>query len=161
MTNYSPRFSLTGMTGTFPPNVLAEIKSLKGTAGPATENNVVDPGSGADDPQTDGKFAIPFASQSGPIMYAPMQGRPGTKITAKNASPRYPTSSVQIAATFLPPPKQTTTFTMSLTVSASSHENTVSDPSIQSIWGELTSHQASPAPNPRDPMQKYLARWRD
>ncbi|MCJ1465627.1 hypothetical protein MMC07_004246 [Pseudocyphellaria aurata] len=145
VTNYSPRFSLTGMTGTFPPNVAAGIKNVKGTTPPGTENNVADSGAGA--PNTvapPGAYAVPFLQQTGPIMYAPMQGRPGSKITAKVATPAYPTSSVKIAAAFLPPPKQITTHTLSMTASTSSHENT-----------------ASPAAQPLDDMQKYLARWRD
>lgn len=145
VTNYSPRFSLTGMTGSFPPNVAAGIKQVKGTTGPSTENNVANSGAGAPGALIpDASYAIPFFKQTGTIMYAPMQGRPGTKITAKTASAAYPTSSVKIAKTFLPPPKQITTHTLSLTASASSHENT-----------------ASPAAQPLDDMQKYLARWRD
>ncbi|MCJ1348740.1 hypothetical protein MMC31_006973 [Peltigera leucophlebia] len=127
VTNYSPRFSISGMTGTFPANVLAGVKKVKGTAGPPTESNVVDPDSGSSTPE-DSVYAVPFASQSGKILYAPMQGRPGSKITMKTVSPRYQTSSVQIATTFLPPPKQTTTFTKSLTISVESQENLVFNP---------------------------------
>lgn len=122
MTNYSPRFSLEGMTQKFPANVLAGIKKA-GTASPITENNIVDAGAGPNAPS--GSYAIPFLSQSGPIFYAPMQGRPGTKITAITASPKYPTSSVQIATTYLPTPKQTTTMTLSMTFSTDSHAHTV------------------------------------
>lgn len=132
MTNYSPRFSISGMTGTFPANVLAGIKNVKGTAGPPTENNVVDPGSSSGTPE-DSVYAIPFPSQSAKIMYAPMQGRPGSKITAKTASPRYQTSSVQIATTFLAPPVQTTTFTKSLTISVESQENLVFYPVLDTL----------------------------
>lgn len=113
------------MTQPFPPNVLTGIKKA-GTASPPTENNVVDdPGAGANAPA--GSFAIPYASQSGLTFYAPMQGRPGTKITAKTASPRYPTSSVQIASTYLPTPNQKTTMTLSMTFSTDSHAHTVCD----------------------------------
>lgn len=126
ITNYSPRFSLTGMTGSFPPNVAAGLKNVKGTTAPSTENNVANSGAGAPDPiAPDASYAIPFLSQKGTIMYAPMQGRPGSKITAKTATPAYPTSSVQVATTKLPPPVQITTHTLSMTASTSSHENTV------------------------------------
>ena len=117
------------MTGSFPANVAAAIKKVSTTAGPPTENNIVknaaaDGGNGA---TTDtGSFSIPYLSQTGLILYAPMQGRPGTKITAKTASRAYPTSSVVVASTLLPTPKQTTTFTMSMTFSTNSHANTVS-----------------------------------
>jgi len=126
ITNYSPRFSLTGMTGSFPPNVLAGLKTVSGTAGPATENNVAaaNPGAGAGGPQGAG-FAVPYTLQTGLTKYAPMQPQPPTKITAKNASPLWPTSSVTFAQTWLPRPSQVTTFTQSLTYSMSSRENTV------------------------------------
>ena len=133
VTNYSPRFSLTGMTGSFPPNIAAGINKVKGTTSPSTENNVADnPGAGAPDPlNPSGSFQIPFPSQSGSIMYAPMQRRPGTKITAKNVSPAFPTSSVKIATTFLPTPQKITTHTLSMTLSTSSRANTVFDFALQ------------------------------
>ena len=115
------------MTGTFPANVLAGIKKA-GTDSPPTENNVV---KNAGDPAANipaGSYAIPYISQSGLTFYAPMQGRPGSKITAKSASPLYPTSSVKIATTFLPTPKQTTTMTLSMTFSTDSHAHTVGFP---------------------------------
>lgn len=127
VTNYSPRFSLTGMTGSFPPAVAAGIKKVQGTTSPATQNNVADnAGAGAPDPiAPEESFAIPFFSQTGTIMYAPMQKMPGTKITAKNASPRYPTSSVKIATGYLSPPQQVTTHTLTMTFSTASRANTV------------------------------------
>ena len=127
ITNYSPRFSLTGMTGSFPPNVLTGLKTVTGTAGPATENNVAaaNPGAGAGGPQGAG-FAVPYTLQTGLTKYAPMQPQPPTKITAKNASPLWPTSAVTYAQTWLPRPSQVTTFTQSATYSVSSRENTVS-----------------------------------
>ena len=127
------------MTGSFPPNVAAGIKKVKGTTGPSTENNVADSGAGAPDPiAPDASYDIPFLSQTGTIMYAPMQGRPGTKITAKAARAAYPTSSVKIASTFLPPPKQVTTHTLSMTASTSSHENTVFNLILKILRAELT-----------------------
>jgi len=127
ITNFSPRFSLTGMTGSFPPNVLTGLKTVTGTAGPATENNVAaaNPGAGAGGPQGAG-FAVPYTLQTGLTKYAPMQPLPPTKITAQNASPLWPTSAVTYAQTWLPRPSQVTTFTQSFTGSVSSMENTVS-----------------------------------
>ena len=125
--NYSSRFTLTGMTGTFPPNVQAGIKQIKGTDGPATENNVAnnpDTGNGAG--AGDGQFGQAYSMQTGITRYAPMQKKPPKKITAKSASPQYPTSSYKIAKTALPTPKQVTTITQSVTYSVSSIENTVS-----------------------------------
>ncbi len=125
MINYSSRFTLTGMTGTFPPNVEAGIKAVVGTGGPPAQNNVnKDPGAGAGGAAG---FSVPYSLQTGLTKYAPMQGKPGTKITAGKASAMYPTSSVVIANTFLPIPSQVTTVTMSGTYApAESIENTVS-----------------------------------
>lgn len=122
VTNYSPRFSLTGMTGKFSDDIAAAIQKVSGTDGPPTEK----PGEGAlGADAASASYAIPFASQKGQIFYAPMQKRPGTKITAKTISAAYPTSSVVIAQKILPPPVPTTTITASMTMSTSSHENTV------------------------------------
>ncbi|KAK4693390.1 hypothetical protein P7C71_g4002, partial [Lecanoromycetidae sp. Uapishka_2] len=145
VTNYSDRFTLTGMTGTFPANVEAGIAGITGTGGPPTENNVNNnaaavPAAG----EAGGPYAVTYTAQTGLTKYAPMQGKPGTKITAKNASPRYPTSAVPTATTILPTPSQVTTHTVSATYSTPDQENT-----------------ATPAPGPQNDMQKYLARWRD
>ncbi len=129
VTNYSNRFSLTGMTGTFPAAVTTGLKGLSGTTGPATENNYN--AAGANAAGAGGSVAagatVTYTQQTGPIRYAPMQGKPGTKITAKTASPRYPSSSVSIAKTWLPTPEAITTQTVSATYSTSSHANTVSN----------------------------------
>ena len=122
MINYSDRFTLKGMTGTFPAAVEAGIKDIDGTDGPKAENNI------NENAPTDGGAAggsVPYTQQDGPTKYAPMQRQPGTKITAKSPSMQYPTSSVNIAKTFLPTPKQVTTMTASGTYSVSSMENTV------------------------------------
>lgn len=124
--NYSDRFSLSGMTGTFPPAVQAGLKGLTGTSGPKTENNVdknADPAGGAG--KAGGPYSVTYTAQTGLTKYAPMQGKPGTKITAKNPKPQYPTSSVKIAKTMLPTPSVVTTMTVSATYSASSVENQV------------------------------------
>ena len=122
--NYSSRFTLTGMTGTFPPNVEDGIKKVSGTDGPSTENNINNnAGAGAGGAAG---ASVPYTLQTGLTKYAPMQGKPGTKITAGKASPLYPSSSVVVANTFLPTPVQVTTITMSGTYApAESIENTV------------------------------------
>lgn len=142
VTNYSPRFSLTGMTGTFPANVIAGLKTLKGTDGPPTVNNI-----GAGDASTiiDGDlFRVPYAMQTGLTRYAPMQPVPPKKITKKKHTPLHPTSAVDIARTKLPIPKQLTTITQSQTFSVSSVENSV-----------------PAAAMPTDDMARFLARWKD
>lgn len=125
--NYSDRFSLSGMTGTFPPNVQKGVEGITGTDGPPAENNVAANANAAPAAGAGGPYAVTYTAQTGLTKYAPMQGKPGTKITAKSPTPRYPTSSVRFALTFLPTPSQVTTITLSATYSTSSMENTVCD----------------------------------
>jgi hypothetical protein len=140
--NYSPRFSLSGMTGSFPANVVAGLKTIKGTDGPPSVNNV---GQGGASTVVDGDlFKVPYTMQTGLTRYAPMQPVPPTKITKKKATPQHPTSAVDIARSILPIPKQQTTITQSQTFSVSSVENTVPAASM-----------------PTDDMAKFLARWKD
>ncbi|KAI4162209.1 MAG: hypothetical protein LQ342_004229 [Letrouitia transgressa] len=144
----SDRFSINGMTGTFPTAVLDGLAKLSDS--PALQIQKRDPqapaappaggaaaagaapvapaaapaagAAGAGGPGAPADYAVPYTLQTGLIRYAPMQKPPGTHITAKMASRKYPTSSVRIATTFLPTPSQTTTFTMALTnTPASSH----------------------------------------
>lgn len=133
------------MKGTFPANVVAGIAKAAGTKGPPDERpGDVQPGApGAVAPPE--SYAIPFASQTGQIFYAPMQKRPGSKITAKTISPPYPTSSVKIATTFLPTPVQTTTFTLTMTLSTDSHAHTVCSLAyLLALHNELMKHVGFP-----------------
>jgi Yeast cell wall synthesis protein KRE9/KNH1 len=124
--NYSGRFSISGMTGQFPDKVTAGLKTVTGTDGPATENNIQSDQQGAGNAAgADGDFAVPYTMQTGVMRYAPMPKVPPTKITAKNPTPLYPTSAVQFAAEMLPNPTQKTTVTQSVTFSVESMENTV------------------------------------
>ena len=130
VTNYSNRFSLSGMTGTFPATVTKGLSGLSGTGGPATENNFAAAGANAAAAGGGAVAAgatVTYTLQTGAIRYAPMQGKPGTTITAKSATPQYPTSSVSIATTWLPTPVAVTTQTVLATYSTSSHANTVSN----------------------------------
>ncbi|KAG8531516.1 uncharacterized protein KY384_003145 [Bacidia gigantensis] len=123
--NYSDRFTLSGMSGTFPPNVQQAVKSVTDTKGPETQNQIQDGANNAA-AGNNGLYGTPYSLQTGATKYAPMQKKPGTKITAKNPTMQYPTSSAKIAKTALPPPKQLTTMTQSVTYSAVSRENTAS-----------------------------------
>jgi hypothetical protein len=127
LTTYSDRFSLSGMKGTFTPDVKTAVASITGTTGPATDDKTVK--AGADPagavPQ-DGDYDVEYTMQTGLTRYAPMQPVPLTKVTAKGTpKPMFPTSSVVIAKTRLPIPKVQTTITQSQTYSVSSRENTV------------------------------------
>jgi Yeast cell wall synthesis protein KRE9/KNH1 len=124
--NYSGRFSISGMTGKFPDSVAVGLKSVTGTDGPATENNIQsNQQGGGNAPGVGGDFGITYTMQTGAMKYAPMPKLVPSKITAKNPKPIYPTSAVQFAATFLPIPVQKTTVTQSFTFSVASVENTV------------------------------------
>ncbi|KAL8854993.1 MAG: hypothetical protein Q9221_000189 [Calogaya cf. arnoldii] len=129
------------MTGTFPPEVVKGISTVSGTDGPPSSSQEAPAAAGG---AQDGE-AVSYAAQTGLIKYAPMLTPPGTKITKKAPTPRYPTSSVIIAKTFLPTPKQTTTMTAS---------NTKAHPQSRQF-------QAPAASMPADDMQKFLHRWRD
>ncbi|KAI9791072.1 MAG: hypothetical protein M1816_004303 [Peltula sp. TS41687] len=121
--NYSKRFTLTGMTGIFPPAVLDGLKNVKGTDGPATQNQVA--GQNNANPAADGPWAVPYTLQTGLTRYAPMQPLPPTKITVDKATPLFPTSPVTFAKTWLQPPSQQTTLTQSATFSINSRVNDV------------------------------------
>lgn len=142
VTNYSPRFTLTGMTGIFPASV--DLTGVSGTSGPPTVNNIAAAVPAAGATGAAGDYGVPYNEQSGTVRYAPMQPVPPTKITATNTAPLYPTSAVQFAKTFLPIPTIVTTITQAQTFSVSSHANT-----------------AAAASQPTDDMQKFLNRWRD
>lgn len=125
LTSYSSRFSMTGMTGTLTTTVETALASISGTVGPIGVNSGVAVASTAAAAEG-GSFTIPYYLQTGLIKYAPMQPVPGTTITAKTATPLYPTSSYTLATTYLSPPTITLTVTDSQTYSVSSVENTVS-----------------------------------
>lgn len=126
--DFSPRFSMTGVSGIFPANSAAYLKTpdLKlGTAAPpAIAAGAAD---GAAPAPADKMFAISYTMQTGPTRYAPMQPVPPTKITAKGKpTPLHPSSVLTgIATTFLKVPDIKTTITQSQTFSVSSRENPV------------------------------------
>ncbi|KAL2005283.1 hypothetical protein VTN00DRAFT_2493 [Thermoascus crustaceus] len=141
--NFSKRFTLTQMTGTFSSRVKNGILSISDTNGPAIEEQ--DEHEGLRKRQNAGKFTIPYEDQlTGLTRYAPMAKQPGTTITAKSPKPQHPTSAYVVATTFLPIPTIETTSTASQTFSTSSIENT-----------------ASPAPHPENDMKRFLKRWQD
>ncbi|KAF4636312.1 hypothetical protein G7Y89_g1784 [Cudoniella acicularis] len=132
VTTYSPRFSLTGMTGVFPATVQAVLPVSGATAPvPANVNNVVQAAAAASVNQ--GAWGTPYNLQTGLTKYAPMQPVPPTAITATNTSPLWPTSSVSLASTFLPIPSIVTTLTQANTFSVSSHANTKAHPSAFNV----------------------------
>ncbi|EXJ84936.1 hypothetical protein A1O3_05611 [Capronia epimyces CBS 606.96] len=147
--NYSDRFSLRSMTGTFPAAVQAGLKTVTGTAGPADVNNIqaAQAGDTQDTAPANGasEYDVPYTLQTGSIRYAPMPPQAQTKITAKNASPQWPSSSYTVYKTIAGSPNAATTHTATVTFHTSSREATV-----------------AAAGQPSDAaMQKFLNRWKD
>jgi hypothetical protein len=126
--NYSARFSLASMDGSFPPAVTAGLKTVTGTAGPPTENNIQAPqvGGGGSVAAGGAQYGTPYTLQTGAIRYAPMPPMPQSKITAKNASPQWPTSAYTVYAAQQGSPNAISTNTAPQTFSTISVENTVS-----------------------------------
>lgn len=154
--NYSSRFTASGMTGTFKPEVIAALKDVTGTTGPPTKNNVKGSSSTSSSATTTtaavpssidplaGLYGTPYTLQTGLMRYAPMQPQPKTKITKTGTERMWPTSSVKMATAYLPIPSITKTLTQSRTHSVQSHP--CSEP---------------PRAQPSDDWDKYLARWND
>jgi hypothetical protein len=139
--NYSQRFSMNGMTGAFPPNVLSGLSDVQGVEGPPSENYA-----GAAGARHKAElYSTAFADQSGPLRYATMQRVPPTRITKKSMKPVNPTSPYTLATTFLPP--------------VTSIHSTVTEPATWSY--SQAEHTGTPAAMPDDNMQKFLNRWKD
>lgn len=137
VTNYSPRFTITGLTGTTNAKYVEQVNELGGTtSGPDTVNDVVPKAApvpvASVAPALPAGFDVPYNKQTGPTKYAPMQPVPPTKITAQGKpTPLFPASSFNIAKGKLPPAQAViSTVTASQTFSVHSIENTVCvDPS--------------------------------
>lgn len=130
---YSDRFSYSGMTGAWSPNVKTGLKDISGTSGPATQDNTVSSdGKAAADPAA-GDFDVEYTMQTGATRYAPMQPVPPKTVTKTDTKPLYPTSSVVIAKSKLPIPSVQTTVTQSQTASVSSKVNDVCQPLADAV----------------------------
>lgn len=108
--HYSPRISLTGMTGT--------LKATDGgdTAPPDSQVDVVGAGGDANsnDPNSLTMGQVAYTAQTGRTRYAPMQMQPPTKVThSLKATRRMPTSSVSYFTAYQSKPYAVTTVTPS------------------------------------------------
>lgn len=121
--NYTPRFSMSSMTGEFTPGQLAAQK-LGDEDPPVGENTVVDPDSAAGGDAA-GMMGVGYAMQTGPTRYAPMQTQPGRSITAKSARMQYPTSAYTVYTTRGRKPNVETTVTQAWDYTVVSKVNTV------------------------------------
>ncbi|KAK9379602.1 uncharacterized protein V2V93DRAFT_373156 [Kockiozyma suomiensis] len=106
--NYTPRFQLTGMTGTIvaddggdtDPPAQAYYPVASGTASTASNAIPTDP------------FEVPYNDQATWLTrYAPMQVQPGSKVTATNTDPLFSSTSWSVFKTFASPASQLTTTT--------------------------------------------------
>lgn len=135
--NFSPRFTLSGLDGVFPSAVTAGLVDVSGTSGPATVNNVANPQQAAPGAGTaevaGGQYSVAYTAQTGLSRYAPMPPIPGTQITAKNASPQFPTSAFTPYPSAAGSPNAVTTMTASETQHASSIENPVRGEAIEPL----------------------------
>jgi hypothetical protein len=166
--NFSDRFSISGLNGVFPPVVTAGLKTVSGTAGPATQNDiqaVQNPGAGAGGAPAaaGGEYTVAYTLQTGEIRYAPMPPMAVTKITAKGQSRQWPTSAYTVYPAPAGTPNAITTNTMSVTFSVSSIENTVYfHAPLYLHKQEADLHQAAAAGQPTDTaMARFLNRWKD
>ena len=130
VTNYSDRFSINGMGGIFPAAVTAGLKTVSGTAGPPTENDiqaVQQPAAGgaATPAVAGGEYTVAYTLQTDPIRYAPMPPMAVTQIVAKGASRQWPSSAYTVFPAPAGSPNAITTNTLSQTFTAQSIENTV------------------------------------
>lgn len=127
--NFSDRFTLSSMTGTFPNSVQIGLRTISGTDGPEDINNIqsaqVNPDAAVSS-AGDAQYDTPYTLQSGSIRYAPMPPVAPSKITAKNPSAQYPTSAYTVYKTVAGPPNAQTTITNMQTFTVQSKEPTVS-----------------------------------
>ena len=137
--NFSSRFSLKGMTGTFPVNILNGIKKVSGTKGPSSIDQIIH----AVGDEVEGDFDVPYNKQKGLTKYAPMQPVPKTKMKEGDNTPLNPPTSVPIATTFLPPAKIETTITKEQTFEERTETNTVSSHEIYLMHPTLTLNNRS------------------
>ncbi|KAH1529814.1 Cell wall synthesis protein kre9 precursor [Aspergillus fumigatus] len=141
--NFSNRFTLSNMTGSFPPHLVDDIRSLSNSDGYAVKEELRKRGVGA----AYAAYTVPYPLQSGPTKYAPMAKEPGSTIPVKTKAPapQFTASVYTIATTRLPPATVQATLSASATYSIVSVENT-----------------ASPAPHPHDAaMKRLMERWKD
>ncbi|CAK44833.1 hypothetical protein AnigIFM63309_002309 [Aspergillus niger] len=143
--NYSDRFTLTNMTGSFSPTVINGIPSAMYPTDSFPPAHMDESHEELRKRQVAGPFTIPYQLQTGPTRYAPMAKKPGSTIPVGTPTPQYPTSAYSVATTYLPQATVQMTLSASETYSVISIENT-----------------ASPAPHAGDTkMKRFLERWKD
>ncbi|KAG0677930.1 hypothetical protein C6P41_002868 [Kluyveromyces marxianus] len=99
--HYSGRVKLKGVDGT----LTTKVPTVTDTAGPPPQINV------AAASINSASFSIPYTKQTGISRFAPMQLQPGSTVTMRTWSRKYPTSSISYYATLLNSLEQKTTIT--------------------------------------------------
>jgi Yeast cell wall synthesis protein KRE9/KNH1 len=122
--NYSSRFTLSGMIGTFAPAIFAGMQDVGANInGPSRQSFL---GQNLNNQHPFDPWNIPLGQQTGSIVYAPMQSYPPTKITKSLPTPQYPSSPYTIVTTMMPPnPSISKTMTQAITWSFQQMENPV------------------------------------
>lgn len=149
VTNYSPRFSLQGMSGKFPESIADSLKdTILDVASPGDLNHFelrqqVGGAAAAASNLADASYLLAYTLQTGLTRYAPMPKIPGSTITKSHTTMLYPTSAFTKFTAGKSPDAQLT-LTQSQTYTHTSIEAT-----------------QSAAANPTDDMAKFLARWKD
>lgn len=140
--HYTNWFELTGLTGTkaalqadpgMPP--LSQMSDMS----EKQQGNLV------------ASHTVPYESQSGTIKYAPMQMQPGSSITAKSMSRRFPSSAFTPFLSFAPGPKCTSTDTPGWSYTRGSMTNMAPPaayPSAVGWYAASAASRESPSPMP-------------
>ncbi|CCK69347.1 Kre9p KNAG_0C02360 [Huiozyma naganishii CBS 8797] len=104
--HYSPRFVLTGMSGQ------VTTFTYSDTIQPAGQTSIQTTTTRTADTSIDSaSFSVTYTKQTGTRRFAPMQSKPGTRVTATSWSRKYPTSAVTYYSTFRKSLDQLTTIT--------------------------------------------------
>lgn len=102
--SYSGRFELTGMTGP----TATYVVTATGNAPDGQTSTTGAAGSTSVDSRS---FTVPYTEQTGIYRYAPMQTQPGSTVTAKTWTTRYPTSAYTVFTSAASPADIVTTIT--------------------------------------------------
>lgn len=121
--NYSPRFSMKGMTGEFTADQIAAQKV--GDEDPPESVNKVVVTTGDAGALVSSLIKVPYTMQTGPTMYAPMQRQPGRSITVATPRRQYPTSAYTVYTRAGGRPDRDTTITVPWDYTVDSRINTV------------------------------------
>ncbi|KAG5359960.1 Cell wall synthesis protein [Yarrowia sp. C11] len=140
--HYTNWFEMSGLTGS--------TKAPKSDPGTPPEKQISDKSEKA---QGDllASHTVPYAEQSGTVKYAPMQMQPGSSITAKTMSQRFPTSAFTPFQSFASAPKCTSTDTPGWSYSRGSATNMAPPapyPSALGWYAASAKTRATPSPMP-------------